>query len=69
MAQITYLTSVQVADTFGVTVSTVSRWLAYGHLPGTKFGTGRTSALMFTVADVQRFGAALRTLAAQKTAA
>ena len=58
-----YLTSAQVAAVFDVDVSTVSRWLSTQRIEGTRFGTGRTSALMFRIEDVTVFGGDLRLLA------
>ncbi len=57
-----YLTLSQVSDVFDVSHSTVSRWFTAGRLVGSRFGTGRTSALMFRVDDVTAFGDALRLL-------
>ena len=57
------LTTSQVAETFGVTVGTVNRWVQLGHLQSTRFGVGRTAPRVFHPNDAHKFGESLKVLA------
>lgn len=63
------LTTAAVCGTFDVDPSTISRWVAMGHLRAERFGDGRTSPLAFDRADVEAFGKALREIEATRKAA
>ena len=54
-----YLTTRQVADLFGVHVSTISRRTAAGELVASPFGSGPRAPLMFSTDDNPTIAAAL----------
>ena len=64
-----FLTTGQVAATFGVDVSTVTRWSQMGHLESSRFGIGRTAPRVYNADTVAAFADALTQLAAAKTGA
>lgn len=51
------LTTTQVAERLGASVRTVSHWAKAGHLPVAHKLPGRTGAMLFNPADVDRFQA------------